>query len=76
MTVLAALGSLLREDQLITGPEQLRTYECDGLTGRRVVPMAVALPESADEVAAVVRACAGTAAPILASIRTARVPST
>jgi glycolate oxidase len=57
MTALAALRSLLRTDQLITGPEQLRTYECDGLTGRRVVPALVALPETADEVAAVVRAC-------------------
>ena len=57
MTALAALGSLLRTDQLITGPEQLRTYECDGLTGRRVVPALVALPETAEEVAAVVRAC-------------------
>src|SRR5579871_5169465 len=57
MTALAALGSLLREDQVITGPEQLRTYECDGLTGRRVVPALVVLPESAAEVARVVRAC-------------------
>ena len=60
------LGALLREDQLITGPEQLRTYECDGLTGRRVVPVAVVLPESAEEVAGVVRVCAALGIPFVA----------
>ena len=53
----AAIGARLRGDQLISGPEQLRTYECDGLTGRRVVPALVVLPETTEEVAAVVRAC-------------------
>jgi glycolate oxidase len=42
---------------VITEPEQLRTYECDGLTRRRVVPALVALPASAEEVQAVVRLC-------------------
>ncbi len=42
---------------MITEPEQLRTYECDGLTGRRVVPALVVLPESTEHVQAVVRAC-------------------
>ena len=57
-TALGELTALLRPDQLISGPEQLRTYECDGLTGRRVVPALVVLPERADEVAAVVRTAA------------------
>src|ERR1039457_2361151 len=48
---------VLGPDQLISRPEQLRTYECDGLTNRRVVPALVALPDSASEVAAVVRSC-------------------
>ena len=33
--------------EMIREPEQLRTYECDGLTGRRVVPALVALPGDA-----------------------------
>ena len=41
----------------ISEPEQLRTYECDGLTGARVVPSLVALPGSVEEVQAVVRIC-------------------
>jgi glycolate oxidase len=43
--------------QTIREPEQLRTYECDGLTGHRVVPALVALPGSVEEVQAVVRIC-------------------
>src|SRR4051794_33320722 len=51
---------------VIREPEQLRTYECDGLTGRRVVPALVALPGSADEVQAVVRLCNETGTPFVA----------
>ena len=47
----AALTAALREDQLVRQPEQLRTYECDGLTGRRVVPALVVLAESTADVA-------------------------
>jgi glycolate oxidase len=43
--------------ETIREPEQLRTYECDGLTGHRVVPALVALPGSVGEVQAVVRLC-------------------
>ena len=43
--------------QTIREPEQLRTYECDGLTGRRVVPALVVLPGTTAEVQAVVRLC-------------------
>jgi glycolate oxidase len=50
----------------ITELEQLRTYECDGLTGRRVVPALVALPATAAEVQAVVRICHDTDIPFVA----------
>src|ERR1700685_2036239 len=43
---------------VLTDPLELRTYECDGLTSHRATPALVVLPESADQVAAVVRACA------------------
>jgi len=52
--------------QTIREPEQLRTYECDGLTGHRVVPSLVALPGSAAEVQAVVRLCAEGRIPFVA----------
>ncbi|MFL5929238.1 MAG: FAD-binding oxidoreductase [Gaiellaceae bacterium] len=50
----------------ITEPEQLRTYECDGLTGRRVVPALVALPATTGEVQAVVRICNESGIPFVA----------
>jgi glycolate oxidase len=51
------LGAALPPDAVIREPEQLRTYECDGLTGYRVVPALVVLPGSSAEVQAVVRLC-------------------
>src|SRR3954467_1358568 len=51
---------------VVREPEQLRTYECDGLTGRRVVPALVALPADAAEVQAVVRICNDAAIPFVA----------
>jgi len=54
---LQALGAIAGEG-LITSPGELRTYECDGLAAYRVVPGAVVLPSTADEVQAIVRLCA------------------
>ena len=51
---------------VIREPEQLRTYECDGLTGRRVIPALVALPADASEVQAVVRICNHASVPFVA----------
>src|SRR5437868_7162217 len=42
---------------LITEPSQLHTYECDGLTNFRVLPQAVLLPSSTDQVQQIVRVC-------------------
>ena len=51
---------------LLTEPAALRTYECDGLTGRRVVPAAVVLPTTTEQVAAVVRTCHRAGVPFVA----------
>jgi glycolate oxidase len=64
--VAQGLRERLRPCQLISEPEQLRTYECDGLTGRRVVPALVVLPESTEDVQAVVRACNEHGVPFVA----------
>ena len=60
------IGGLVSEGGLISEPAQLRTYECDGLTGFRVVPALVVLPASTEEVAAVVRVCARERIPFVA----------
>jgi glycolate oxidase len=42
---------------LITSAEELHTYECDALTNFRVMPLGVLLPESTEQVQAIVRIC-------------------
>jgi glycolate oxidase len=54
----AMMAEICGSDNVITDPQQLRTYECDGLTAHRSVPGLVVLPQSADQVAAIVRECA------------------
>src|SRR3954462_9669269 len=61
-----ALRRFAAATEVISEPEQLRTYECDGLTGHRVVPSLVALPGTTEEVQAVVRACHEAGVPFVA----------
>jgi glycolate oxidase len=61
-----AIEAALPPDAVLSEPEELRTYECDGLTGRRVIPGLVCLPDTTGEVQAVVRACATHAIPFVA----------
>jgi glycolate oxidase len=62
----AELRSLLGREHVITEPEQLRVYECDGLTGHRAVPELVVLPGSTEEVQVVVKACHRERVPFVA----------
>src|SRR3990170_3647879 len=56
-SIAAELRAALGTDHVITEPEQLKVYDCDGLTSWRALPALVALPVSTDEVQAVVRLC-------------------
>ena len=60
------LRGALGADQVITEPEQLRVYECDGLTGHRAQPEVVVLPGSTEDVQAVLRACNRERVPFVA----------
>ena len=51
---------------VISERNQLRTYECDGLANFRVIPSVVVLPETTDQVQAVVRACQEAGVPFVA----------
>ncbi len=55
--ILQELRSIVGERGLISSPEGLHTYECDGLTNFRVMPRAVLLPTSTEQVQAIVRLC-------------------
>jgi glycolate oxidase len=56
-TLPARLSGLLPPDRFLVNPVQLAAYESDALTAFRTRPLAVALPESQEEVIALVRAC-------------------
>jgi len=51
------LRSIVGDRGLLCAPEDLQTYECDGLTNFRVLPRAVLLPGTTEEVQAIVRVC-------------------
>jgi len=55
--ILDELRNIAGDRGLISSPEELHTYECDGLTNFRVMPRAVLLPNSTDQVQAIVRIC-------------------
>ena len=55
---IAELRAAVGADGLITAPSELQTYECDGLTNFRVLPGAVVLPRTTQQVQAAVRVCA------------------
>ena len=56
----------LAPEDVISDPVRCRAYECDGLTGYRVVPELVLLPRDAGQVAAAVRVCHEHGVPFVA----------
>ncbi len=60
------LARLLPEGALLHRPEELRPWECDGLSVYRQTPLAVAIPETLEQTQAVVRHCRDQAIPIVA----------
>jgi glycolate oxidase len=62
----AALGRVLPPHALLWQAEDTGPYECDGLTAYRQRPLAVALPETEEQVAAVLRACHALRLPVVA----------
>ncbi len=55
--IVAGLRALLPESGVIAETLRLKPYETDGLTAYRQPPLAVALPETTEQVAAVLRFC-------------------
>jgi glycolate oxidase len=55
--ILDELRAIVDGRGLISSPEELHTYECDGLTNFRVMPRAVLLPASTEQVQKIVRVC-------------------
>jgi glycolate oxidase len=64
--VVAALQAVLPSHALLWRGEDTTPYECDGLTAYREQPLVVALPETEQQVADVLRACHALEVPVVA----------
>src|SRR5271167_3143610 len=56
-SLLSEFRSLLDNRGLVSSHEEMQTYECDALTNFRVMPRAVLLPTTTEQVQAIVRIC-------------------
>jgi glycolate oxidase len=63
--VVAELRAFMPERAVLFRDEETRPYECDGLSAYRQVPMVVALPETEDQVAAILRTCHRLKVPVV-----------
>jgi glycolate oxidase len=64
--LIPAMTRICGAASVVTDPLELRTYETDGLTSHRTAPGLVVLPDTAEQVAAIVRACAQAGVPFVA----------
>src|SRR5688572_7812166 len=64
--VVPALLAVLPRHALLWHAEETGPYECDGLTAYRERPLAVALPETEEQVQGVLRACHRLGVPVVA----------
>ncbi len=64
--LLAELAAILPAAGLLLDLEDIKPYECDGLTAYRALPLAVALPENEAQVVAILKACHRHGVPVVA----------
>jgi glycolate oxidase len=64
--VVAALCRVLPHEMILFRNEDTVPFECDGLTAYRTTPLAVVLPESEAQVAAILKLCHNMGVPIVA----------
>ena len=61
-----ALGRILPEEAILSEEEDLRPYECDGLSAYRQLPMLVVLPETSEQVRGILQLCRDRQVPVVA----------
>jgi len=64
--LIGELRQVLPAGGLLHAQEDLRPYECDGLSAYRRLPLAVALPDTVAQVQAVMRLCHARQVPVIA----------
>jgi glycolate oxidase len=62
----AALRRILPHEAVLADDESVRPYECDGLSAYRRLPLAVALPDTVDQVREIARYCQRHGIPLVA----------
>ena len=55
--LLEALRAIVPGEGVIAAEDELRAYECDGLSAYRALPMAVVLPSTTNQVADILKFC-------------------
>jgi glycolate oxidase len=65
-SLIRALAEIVPNDALLSAREELRPYECDGLSAYRSLPLAVILPRTIEQVQAILRLCNDLQVPVVA----------
>jgi glycolate oxidase len=65
-TLIPRMVEICGASGVVSDPLELRTYECDGLTSHRAAPALAVLPQTAEQVAAIVKVCAAAKVPFVA----------
>jgi len=65
-TLIGALRNILPHESVLVDAEDLRPFECDGLSVYRQLPMMVLLPETIEQVQAIMRLCHELKVPVVA----------
>ena len=63
--IVARLREVIPQDAVISDEMETRAYECDALTAYKCPPLAVVLPSSTEEVAAVLKVCHQMGVPVV-----------
>lgn len=63
--LVSRLGDIVDSQYILTAEEQLRPFECDGLSVYRELPMLAVLPATAEEVQAIIRLCHSLSVPVV-----------
>jgi glycolate oxidase len=61
-----SLRRFLPHEAVLTDDEALRPYECDGLTAYRQLPLLAVLPETIEQVQAILQLCSAEGVPVVA----------
>ena len=66
MQLVKQLQSILPSHAILSSEEQLRPYECDGLTAYKQLPIAVVIPDTVEQVQKIMQLCCQLQVPVVA----------